>query len=55
MILTKMIDIHKNFQLTKGQGHKVKGQGQINTYVKNLKNRHKIKEKIDDNDTYTNW
>ena len=36
MILTHMIDTNKKIKLTKGQGHKVKGQGQINSYVKKL-------------------
>ena len=31
-----MIDIDETFKLTQGQGHGVKGQGQINSYVKKL-------------------
>ena len=34
MILTYMIDIDEMLNLTKGQGHKVKGQGHITSYVK---------------------
>ena len=41
MILTHISNIDEMFELTLSQGHKVKGQGQINTYVKNLKNRYK--------------
>ena len=38
MILTRMIDINKMLKLTqgRGQGHKVKGQGQLSKYVKKL-------------------
>ena len=36
MILTYIIDIDEMFKLTKGQGHKVKGQGHICMYVKIL-------------------
>ena len=36
MILTYMIDIDKILKLTLGQGHKVKGQGNICSYVKLL-------------------
>ena len=28
-----MIDIDETFKLTQGQGHRVKGQGQIDSYV----------------------
>ena len=49
LLLTHMINIDEKFELTKGQGHKVKVQGQICIYV----NRYKIKEKIDVNDSYT--
>ena len=34
MILTHMIDINKTEKLNQGQGHKVKGQGQICNFVK---------------------
>ena len=34
MILTYVIDIDETLKLTQGQGHKVKGQGHINIYVK---------------------
>ena len=34
MILTYIIDIDKRLKLTEGPGHKVKGQGQINTYAR---------------------
>ena len=36
MVFTHMIDIDETFKLTQGQGHRVKGQGQINSYVKKL-------------------
>ena len=36
MILTYMINTNKKIKLTKGQGHKAKGQGQINSYVKKV-------------------
>ena len=36
MILTHMIDTNENIKLTQGQGHRVKGQGQIKSYVKTL-------------------
>ena len=36
MIFTHMIDIDETFKLTQGQGHRVKGQGQINSYVKKM-------------------
>ena len=36
MILTYIIDIDETVKLTQGQGHKVKGQGQICIYVKFL-------------------
>ena len=39
MILTHIGNIDEMFELTLNQGHKVKGQGQINTYVQNLKNQ----------------
>ena len=38
MILTFTINIGKIFELTLGQGHKVKGQGQIRAYVMKLEN-----------------
>ena len=34
MMLTHMINIDETVKLTQGQGHKVKGQGQICIYVK---------------------
>ena len=34
MILTYIIDIDNMLKLTQGQGHKVKGQGHIDIYVK---------------------
>ena len=34
MILTYTIDIGETLKLTKGQGHKVKGQGYIGIYMK---------------------
>ena len=36
MILTHMIDIDETLKWTQGQGHKVKGQGQICNNVKKL-------------------
>ena len=36
MILANMIDTNEMLKLTLGQGHKVKGQGQICNYVKTL-------------------
>ena len=36
MILSYMIGIIEMLKLTQGQGHKVKGQGQICNYVKLL-------------------
>ena len=36
IILTYIIDIDETLKLTKGQGHKVKGQGQICIYVELL-------------------
>ena len=36
MIFTHMIDIDETLKLTQGQGHRVKGQGQINSSVKIL-------------------
>ena len=36
MILTYIIDIDEMLKLTKGQGHKVKGQGQMYNYIKNF-------------------
>ena len=33
MILTYIIDIDKMLKLTKGQGHKVKGQGHIYVFM----------------------
>ena len=39
MILTHIAYIGRIFKLTSGQGHKVKGQGQIGPYEKNEKKR----------------
>ena len=36
MILTHMMDVNKMLMLTEGQGHKVKGQGQICDFAKKL-------------------
>ena len=36
MKLTRMIDINEMLKLTQGQGHKVKGQGQICNYTKKI-------------------
>ena len=36
MTFTHMIDINEMLKLTKGHGHKIKGQGQICKFVKDL-------------------
>ena len=36
MLLANMIDDNRMLMLTHGQGHKVKGQGQICNFVKNI-------------------
>ena len=36
MKLAHILDIDETSKLTQGQGHRVKGQGQINSYVKKL-------------------
>ena len=36
MILTQSVNIDRMFELTEGQGQKVKGQGQICAHVKKL-------------------
>ena len=51
MILTYITNIGKIFALTLGQGHKVKGQGQIGAYVKNGKKWFKINGLVDVDDT----
>ena len=41
-----MIDIDKTFKLTQGQGHRVKGQGQIKSFVKKIESSIKHKRKV---------
>ena len=41
-----MIDIDKTFKLTQGQGHRVKGQGQIKSFVKTIESSIKHKRKV---------
>ena len=53
MILAHMIDINKILKLTLGQGHKVKGQGQICSFVKNLFWLYIMNQLLDIDDTYT--
>ena len=51
-----MISIDKMLMLTQGQGHKVKGQGQICNFVKkqtNLVQLYTINQGFDIDDTYT--
>ena len=36
MILLHMIDTNSRIRLTKGQGHGVKGQGQIDSFVNRI-------------------
>ena len=55
-ILIKIIhrvDINDMLKLTYGQGHKVKGQGQICGFVKNLFRLYILNKWIDINDAYT--
>ena len=47
MIFTHNAYIGQMFKLTQGQGHMVKGQGQICAYVKNGKISFKINRLID--------
>ena len=53
MILTHMIDINETLKLTQGQGHKVKGQGHICNFVKNLFWLYIMNQWLDINDAYT--
>ena len=53
MILAHMIDINKILKLTLGQGHKVKGQGQICSFVKTLFWLYIMNQLLDIDDTYT--
>ena len=48
-----MIDINKIFKLTLGQGHKVKGQGQICSFVKTLFWLYIMNQLLDIDHTYT--
>ena len=41
-----MIDIDKTFKLTQGQGHRVKGQGQVKSFVKKIESSIKHKRKV---------
>ena len=52
MILTYTTDIGKMSELTLGQGHKFKGQGQICAYLKNGKKIFKINGLTHVDDTY---
>ena len=45
MLLTHITNIAKLFELTQGQGHKVKGEGQICT---DIKKREKLIKKLTD-------
>ena len=51
MILRYITNIGKIYELTLGQGLKIKGQGQIGAYVKNGKKRFKINVLVDVDDT----
>ena len=53
MILAHMIDINVMLKLTLGQGHKVKGQGQICSFVKTLFQLYIMNQWLDINDAYT--
>ena len=54
MTFTHMIDINEMLKLTKGQGHKVKGQGHICDFVKkNLFWLYIMYQWLDINDAYT--
>ena len=53
MILTYITNIGKIFELTLGQGHKVKGQGQICSFVKTLFWLYIMNQLLDIDDTYT--
>ena len=53
MILTHMIDINKILKSTLGQGHKVKGQGQISSFVKNLFRSYIMNQWLNIDFTYT--
>ena len=53
MILTYIIDINETIELTKGQGHKVKGQGQTYTFVEKLIWLYAMYQLLDMDDTCT--
>ena len=53
MILTYIIDIDGMLELTKGQGHKVKGQGQTYKFVKKLIWLYTMNQWLDMDDTCT--
>ena len=53
MILTHMNDVNKMLKLTLGQGHKVKGQGQLCSFVKTLLWLYVMNQLLDIDDTYT--
>ena len=48
-----MIDINEMLKLTLGQGHKVKGQGHICDFVKNLFWLYIMNQWLDINDAHT--
>ena len=48
-----MIDINKILKSTLGQGHKVKGQGQISSFVKNLFRSYIMNQWLNIDFTYT--
>ena len=53
MILAHMIDIKEMLKLTLGQGHKVKGQGQICSFPKKLFQLYLMSQSLDIDDEYT--
>ena len=48
-----MISINEMLKLTKGQGHKVKGQGQTCKFVKNFLQLYIMNQWLNTDDTYT--
>ena len=53
MMFTYKIDIYEMLKLSQGQGHKVKAQGQICNFVKNLFWLYIMNQLLDMDDTYT--
>ena len=51
--LMHRVDIDATLKVTKGQGHKVKGQGQIYSYMKKLFGLYIDNEWLDLHQTYT--